>query len=410
MKRRKVLQFMGLMTGAMIIPVGVSGWVGKSLAQTNSQKKLVVILLRGAVDGLNVVIPYAETAYYEARPLIAIPAEGEGRVLDLDGYFGLHPALASLMPLWKEKSLAFIHASGSPDPTRSHFDAQDYIESGTPGIKSTQNGWMNRLLAVLPKGTPTQAVNFGNTLPRILAGEKAVASQALGQLGTRSLPVDRPGINTAFDRLYSGKDALSLAYQEGRQAREMLLAEFEAEMMAASKGAPNASNFAAETQKVARLLVGSTQTQLAFLALGEWDTHVNQGSSTGQLAGHLSSLGEGLATLVRELGAAYKDTTIVVMSEFGRTVRENGNRGTDHGHGNVMWVLGGNVRGGKVYGDWRTLEESQLHEGRDLPVTTDFRDAIAPILTQHLNIPSSALSAVFPGYTANPLSFMNSAG
>ena len=310
-------------------------------------------------------------------------------------FFGLHPALADIVPLWQQNTLAFIHACGSPDETRSHFDAQDYMETGTPGVKTTDDGWMNRLLAILPKDRPTQALNVGSNTPRILQGAMPIASISPGKNSARVLPVDRRNISKAFDLLYSQNDALSKAYQEGREAREVILAELNAEMMSSSRGAPPANLFVDDAIEVARLMVGNARTQLAFMGIGDWDTHVNEKS---RLKKSLKSLGKGLATLVKELKSIYLDTVIVVMSEFGRTVKENGNRGTDHGHGNVLWLLGGGIRGGKVYGEWQGLSESILYQQRDLPVTTDFREAIATILTQHMQISNSNLGQIFPGY------------
>lgn len=402
MNRRKFLQRASLLAAAGLVPIGMQGWAARGLTQTNSRKRLIVIFLRGGIDGLNVVVPHQDPNYYEVRPRIAIPQPGQQEgVLDLEGRFGLHPALADLMPLWQQRSLAFVHACGSPDPTRSHFDAQDYMETGTPGVKTTEDGWMNRLLGTLPKGRPTQAVTMGATIPRILVGQMPVASLPGGREATRSLSVDRPQINAAFNRLYSGDDPISLAYQEGQEAREILLAELESEMMAASRGAPSPAGFVNTTRQLARLMVGDAKTQLAFMALGGWDTHVNQGSSKGEFANKLRSLGQGLATLAQELGSVYSDTAIVVLSEFGRTVKENGNGGTDHGHGNVMWVLGGSIRGGKVYGQWPGLAESQLYKNRDLAITTDFRDAIASLLEQHMQLNRSQVNQVFPNYAAN---------
>lgn len=402
MKRRKFLQLASLLSASSIVSIGADSWVAKGLAQTGNRKRLIVVFLRGGVDGLNVVIPHQEESYYTLRPKIAIPRPGEeGGAIDLNGYFGLHPALTDVMPLWQNRTLAFIHASGSNDPTRSHFDAQYYMETGTPGTKSTQEGWMNRLLANLPKDKPTQAVNIGDTPPRILVGGMPVASLPTGKKSTRPLPIDRPKINQAFDRLYSGSDDLSLAYQEGRQARELLLADLEQEMQDASNGAPPPVGFASDASKLARVMVGDSKTQLGFIGLGAWDTHVNQGASQGQLARKLKHLGEGLATLVNELGSLYSDTVIMVISEFGRTVKENGNGGTDHGHGNAMWVLGGGVRGGQVLGEFPGLDESELYQGRDLAVTTDFRDAIATILEGHIGINGTQVAQVFPGNSSN---------
>ena len=404
MKRRNFLQQISLFTGASLLPVGVNSWVARGVAQTNNNKRLIVVFLRGAVDGLNVVVPYQETAYYEARPTIALPPPGKEKgVIDLDGYFGLHPALAPLVPLWKAGNLAFVHASGSPDPTRSHFEAQDYMETGTPGSKKTTDGWLNRLLAIIPRGTPVQALNLGNTTPRILEGSQTVANLPRGRNATRPLPIERPVINAAFDRLYSGNDALSLAYQEGEAAREILLAELQEEMMKSNRGAPPPANFASDARKVAKLMVGDSKTQIAFMALGGWDTHVNQNPKLNR---HLKSLGQGLAALVKELGVVFQDTVIVVMSEFGRTVKENGNLGTDHGHGNAIWLLGGGIRGQKIYGEWPGLETSALFQERDLAVTTDFREVISALLVRHLQIAPTNLKQVFPGYVYGSLSIL----
>ena len=402
MKRRKFLQLASLLSASGIISVGSHGWVAKGLAQTNNRKRLIVIFLRGGIDGLNVVIPHQEDVYYDVRPKIAIPAPGEENgAINLDGQFGLHPALADIMPLWQNRSLAFIHACGLNNDTRSHFDAQYYTETGIPGNKKIPDGWMNRLLANLPKDRPTQAVNLGDTPPRILMGKMPVASLPSGRKSTRGLPIDRPKIYAAFDRLYSGNDELSRVYQEGRQARDLLLADLEKEMEAASGGAPPPKGFAGDAKNLAQIMVGDSKTQLGFLALGNWDTHVNQGSSQGALARRLKPLGKGLVTLVQELGSLYSDTVILVMSEFGRTVKENGNGGTDHGHGNVMWVLGGGLRGGQVYGQWPGLDESELFQKRDLAVTTDFRNVISSVLEQHLGFNQSQIAQVFPGYYYN---------
>ena len=402
MKRRNFLQFASLLSASGIISVGSHGWVAKGLAQTNNRKRLIVVFLRGGVDGLNVVIPHQEDVYYDVRPKIAIPAPGEENgAINLDGQFGLHPALASIIPLWQNRSLAFIHACGLNNNTRSHFDAQYYMETGIPGNKKIPDGWMNRLLANLPKDRPTQAVNLGDTPPRILMGEMPVASLATGKKSTRRLPIDRPKIYEAFDRLYSGNDELSRVYQEGRQARDLLLADLEKEMEEASGGAPPPRGFAGDAKNLAQIMVGDSRTQLGFLAVGNWDTHVNQGNSKGMLARRLKPLGEGLVTIVQELGSLYSDTVILVMSEFGRTVKENGNGGTDHGHGNVMWVLGGGVRGGQVYGQWPGLDESELFQKRDLAVTTDFRNVISSVLEQHIGFERSQISRVFPGYSFN---------
>lgn len=405
MNRREFLKIAGLVPALTLQPLGNLGWAARVNNEAHThRKRLIVVFLRGAVDGLNVVIPYNESTYYNGRPTIAIPASGGASALaDLDGQFGLHPALASLMPLWRERSLAFVHACGSPDTTRSHFDAQDYMESGTPGVKKTPDGWLNRLLASLPgPHAPTQAVSFGPTLPRIFAGKMTVANVSVGNNAARPMPLDRPVISDAFDRLYRGNDPMSHAYREGQTARQQLLADLTQDMEAANNGAPSASGFAQIADQAARLMARDKSIQLAFLAVGGWDTHVNQGAAAGQLANHLRPLGDGLAALAHGLGDAYGDTAIIVMSEFGRTVHENGNGGTDHGHGNVMWLLGGGIHGGKVYGKWPGLSTENLYEGRDLAVTTDFREVIGTVLARHLKLDGRQLAAVFPDFRMTP--------
>jgi uncharacterized protein (DUF1501 family) len=394
MKRRQLLQA-GLVSASALVTVGSHGWFTRSTAQLNP-KRLIVIFLRGAVDGLNVVVPYRETAYYDARPTIAIPQPGQnGGAIDLDGQFGLHPALASILPMWQQGNLAFVHSSGSPDPTRSHFDAQDNMERGAPGIQTIHDGWMNRLLGSLSGNNPIQAVNVGDVTPRILSGRLPVATLALGRGAARPIALDKPQIAVAFDRLYSGNDRQSQAYREGRIARKALLSDLDTEMKMANNGAPLPNGFASDAQRLAQIMNKDPRVALAFMALGGWDTHVNQ---SAQLARNLEQLGKGLATLQTTLGSTYADTTILVMSEFGRTVHENGDRGTDHGHGNVMWLTGGGIRGGKVYGDWQGLTSDRLYQERDLAITTDFRDVIATVLERHLQLSDSKLAQILPSY------------
>lgn len=413
MRRRDFLGWSAL-GGALCITVGKNAWAALAEVPTSGPaSRLVIVFLRGAVDGLSVVVPYAESAYYKMRDTIAIPPPGrDGGGLDLDGYFALHPALATLMPYWHSGQMAFVHAAGSNDPTRSHFDAQDYMESGTPGRKSTTDGWVNRMLGVLP-GSGT-AVNVGAVMPRALAGSQPVAVLPSGRAATRSSPLDRPRISDAFDQLYGGNDKLSDAYRESRQSHKDMMAtlaaeNIENEMQAANNGATLPNVFAEDAGRLARIMRGDPRMRIAFLAVGGWDTHANQGSSRGQLANRLQPLGNGLAALAQGLGPAWADTVIVVMSEFGRTAKQNGNRGTDHGHGNVMWLLGGAVAGGRVHGRWPGLDSSALYEGRDLAVTTDFRDVLATIATRHLRIPEQQLATVFPSFKSEgPLRLLRS--
>lgn len=399
MDRREFLKQLGLFSTTGFLMLGMNGWAATRLDESGSRKRLVVVFLRGAVDGLNVVAPYGESSYYDFRPTIAIPRPpGDGALLDLDGHFGLHPSLAPLASLWRNGTLAFVHACGSPDETRSHFDAQDYMETGTPGVKNTPDGWMNRLLAVLPGShDATEAVSVGPIRPRILSGKMPATNLALGPAVTRTAPVDRPEIQSVFDRVYDGDDSLSVAYREGQSARKKLLAEIAEDMKIADAGAPSPAGFSNQAGKLAHLIVRDPNVKLAFLALGGWDTHVDQGSVNGQLSNRLWSLGEVLQIFVQGLGSAYSDTVIVVMSEFGRTAHENGNAGTDHGHGNVMWVLGGKVQGRKVYSEWPGMSGRDLYDGRDLAATTDFREVIATLLEYHFGLTASQVDRVLPG-------------
>ncbi len=407
MNRRQFLIQSSLFSTSSLISIGSHGWAVPTMAAIDpNPHRLIVVFLRGAIDGLSVVVPYKEPTYYTDRPTIAIPQPGQPNgALDLDGQFGLHPALAPLIPLWQQKSLAFVHACGSNDETRSHFDAQDYLESGTPGIKSTKDGWLNRLLGVMADKNPIQAVSVGATTPRILLGKRAVANLASGRHAGNRQQIDRPQVATAFDRLYGNNDALSQTYREARVSRTELLKDLEAEMKMANNGAILPNGFPDDAQRLARLMARDPRIQLSFLAVGGWDTHINQGAGQGQLASKLEQLGKGLVALKTGLGAAYQNTTIVVMSEFGRTVKENGNGGTDHGHGNVMWLLGGGIRGGTVYGKWAGLEPAQRYQGRDLAVTTDFRDVLGTVLTRRLAVDQSKLSQIFPKYMGQILNF-----
>jgi uncharacterized protein (DUF1501 family) len=415
MLNRRHLLRLAAVPGAALLPVGRSAWAAQATtAVPPDAGRLVVVFLRGAVDGLSVLAPHADPHYQRARPTIALGRPGtDGGALALgppQGVpWGLHPALAPLLPLWQSERLAFVHAAGSPDATRSHFDAQEHMESGTPGRKSTADGWMNRLLGLLPPppgspAAPTRAVSIGPVLPRIYAGPQPVANIATGRAATRPQLLDRPRVADAFDALYQGDDKLSRAYQEAQLARRDVQASLmspdalAAEMQAASNGAPLPGGFPADAARLGTLMRNDARVQFAFMAVGGWDTHAGQGAATGQLASRLAPLGQGLATLAQRLGPALQQTVVVVMSEFGRTVRQNGNGGTDHGHGNVLWLLGGPVAGGRVLGAWPGLDDAALHEGRDLAVTTDFRQVLADIAQRHLRLPEARLTDLFPGF------------
>ena len=405
MQRRHFLQ-----TSAAI---GAWSFASIQAAPELAQRKLVVILLRGAVDGLSVVAPYGDRNYAASRPNLALaPPGAEDGLLKLDSLFGLHPALARLKPYWDQGSLGFVHASGSPDPTRSHFDAQDYLESGTPGRKSTPDGWMNRLLGVMPgQAAPTRAVNMGATPPRIFSGPASVASLGLGPKAMDSKAIDDPAMQAALAKLYAGDDALGRSYRDATEGRGEMRKSMQTGMAGgmagggkvdptADAGAPSARSFAADAGRLGALIRNDPHTQLAFTSVGGWDTHVNQGAAKGQLANRLASLGEGIDALAKGLGDALADTVIVVLSEFGRTVRQNGTNGTDHGRGNVIWLLGGPVAGGQMLGEWPGLDTAALTDGRDLAVVSDFRQVLRPILQRHLGVNDEGLAKVFPALPA----------
>lgn len=427
MNRREFMRYAGIAGGsAILIPVGLSGCAvapgGKPLARNSNvdaplaygtpkarahangdgAPRMVVVFLRGAVDGLNVVVPHGDHAYYQARPGIAVARPGmPNGAIDLTGYFGLHPSLRPLMPYWESGQLAFVHASGSPDGSRSHFEAQDYMETGTPGQHNTRDGWMNRLEATLPPSdSPVQALTLGEAIPRILTGRQVVANMPTGRDAARPTLIDQPKVSQAFGTMYAGNDALGKAYRDGVAARKELMTELaSSEQRMANNGAPLPNGLAIDTARLGRLMRGDPRIRLGFLAVGGWDTHANQGNGVGQLAGRLNPLAVGLATLAQELGPAFNDTVIVVMSEFGRTFHENGNGGTDHGHGNVMWLLGGNVRGGTIYGQWPGIDKAALNEGRDLAITTDFRAVMSTLAEKHMRIRDGALQQIFPQYS-----------
>ena len=402
MQRRTFIHSLAL-GASLLTPLGRGVWAAATPTASPTQKKLIVIMLRGAVDGLNVVAPVADENYLRLRPTIGLAMPGmEGGAIDLDGYFGLHPALASLQPLWAEKKLAFIHASGSPDSTRSHFDAQDYMESATPGRKGTPDGWMNRLVANLPgAATPSRALSIGPVMPRILSGASAAMNLPNGAGATKANVLDRKEVGAAFDQLYASHERFGRAYQDGKTAHQEVMAAAAAataenEKNPADRGAPLPNGFPDDAARLATLMRNDPKIQVAFVDLGGWDTHAGQGAGKGQLANRLLPLGQGLAVLAKRLGPMFDDTTVIVMSEFGRTARENGNGGTDHGHGNVMWVMGGAVNGGKVYGDWQGVGDAALNEGRDLPVTTDFRAVLAQVAERHMQLGDRQLLKIFP--------------
>jgi uncharacterized protein (DUF1501 family) len=389
-------------------------------------KRLVVIFQRGAADGLNIVVPHGEAAYYAMRPTINIPKKS---LIELDGFFGLHPAMASFEPLWKQKYLAIVHASGSPDPTRSHFDAQDFMESGTPGIKATDDGWLNRALRELPDPSAKnqfvkdqfakdqlakdpsafRAIALGPSLPRILSGREPAV--ALNNITDFSIGGKTPNVPIAnsFEAMYENSvdTVMHGTGQETFDAVKMLKSVDPSKYTPAAGADYPKGRFSDSLKQLAQMIKANLGVQVAFADIGGWDHHVNEGSTQGQIANVLGDFSQSIAAFWADLGSVAEDTVVVTMSEFGRTARENGNRGTDHGHANVMFVLGGPVRGGKVYGRWPGLDQSQLYEGRDLAVTTDFRLVLSEVVSRYLG--NKDLKTVFPGFE-EPQQFLHLLG
>ncbi len=387
------------MFGMGSVPTWLSRATFANEIPAQRKKILIAIFQRGAVDGLNVVVPHAESAYYALRPSIAIPRPDgtAGSAIDLDGHFGLHPALKPLKRLWDARQLAIVEAVGSPDPTRSHFDAQDYMESGTPGLKATADGWLNRALISEPKPSALRAVSLGPDLPRTLTGHNgALAVNSVGDFQVKDASA-----SSLFETMY-GTTADRVLNGTGRETFEaikiMQAIQKTPYVPANSASYPN-GRLGQSLLQIARLIKADVGLEVAFTDVGGWDTHVNEVGPqphTGQLANLLHDFGEALAAFSQDMGDRMADITVVSMSEFGRTVKENGNRGTDHGHANCMFVLGGPVQGGRVYGDWPGLQREHLYEERDLNVTTDFRTVLSELVSKQMG--NGKLGSVFPGF------------
>ena len=391
--RRWFLRTSGLAVGVL----GTSQvWLKPAAAQERpSRKVLVAILQRGAADGLNVVAPFFEKRYYQLRPSIAVPMpsqqQGFGGI-DLDGRFALHQTLQPLKQLWEARQLAIVHAVGSPDTSRSHFDAQAFMESGTAG-KTTEDGWLNRALPRVTLNTsPLRGVAVGSTLPLALRGERstvAVDDLAKFQIGS--------GASSIVERLYARASDAQLKGQAGGMFDAVRRIEsIRKQPYTPANGATYQGTFGTRLMQLARLIKSDVGVEVAFVDFDGWDHHTNE---IGQLGNILGEFGRGLSSFARDLGDRLADVVVVTMSEFGRTAAENGSGGTDHGHGGVMMVLGGPVKGGTVYGTWPGLEPEQLFEGRDLAVTTDYRAVLAELVRVHLG---QKPEVVFPDYSAVP--------
>lgn len=381
-------------------------------AQTSSgygkKKILVTIFQRGAVDGLNMIVPHGDSEYYDLRRNIAIPKPGQtDGAINLDGHFGLHPSMKSLDTFWKKGNLAVVHASGSPDNTRSHFDAQDYMESGTPGVKGTRDGWLNRAVQGVPTKDPSpfRAVSMTQALPRSLYGK--APSVAMTNLADFTI---KAGLYTAdlkggFEGIYQQnvKDSLGETGKETFEAVNFLKQANPSQYKPESGAVYPNTPLGRSLMQIAQLIKAGVGLEVAFAEVGGWDTHINQGGARGQLSNLLRDFSGAIAAFGTDLGKRMDDVVLITMSEFGRTARENGSRGTDHGHGNAMLILGNTVKGGKVYADWKGLRNDQLNEGRDVVVSTDFREIFAEAATKHLGAKDA--SKMFPGYQVSPSKF-----
>ncbi len=371
---------------------------------TNSGKRrkvMVLLFQRGAADGLSLVPPIGDPRYFAVRPTLAIGARGDGPALPLDGYFGLHPALSPLLPLWQNGQLAVVHAVGSPDPSRSHFDAQDYMELGTPGRKG-EDGFLNRALQEEVEASPSafRAVALQPNLPLSLAGP--APALAIGSLSDFGLDLAPGSVAGGFEGMYRAavdrtlRGVGSEAFEALHTVRAAVPSGPEAQLAAGYPKSP----LGRRMFEIAALIKADLGLQIAATDAGGWDTHAGQGASKGQLANRLTDLGQCLAAFSHDLGPRFDDVVLVMCTEFGRTVRQNGTQGTDHGHGSAMLVMGGRVRGKRVYTRWSSLEDKDLFEGRDLPVTTDFRAPLSLVLREHLGVRD--LTTVFPGFQSDP--------
>lgn len=411
MDRRFFLKSSGVAFASLGFAMNSPSFLARTLAQTPStgrRKTLIVIFQRGAMDSLNAVIPYGESAYYDLRPSLAVPRPQNDKqpsnpsAIDLDGFFALNPALSAFKPIYDTGQLAIVHAVGSPDMTRSHFDAQDYMEAGTPGVKSTSDGWLNRYLQSRPDKTasPFRAVAMGPNLPRTLQGKApSIAMNNISDFGIRGgSGQSSAALQGGFEAMYeqSVNEALRGTGHETFEAVKMLKRINPSQYKPAPEANYPRGRFGENLKQIAQLIKSDIGLEVAFTDIGGWDTHANEGTGQGQLANRLLEFSNGIAALYADLKDRAGDVVILTMTEFGRTVKENGNRGTDHGHASCMFVLGGNVNGGKVLGKWPGLQNSQLYEGRDLALTTDFRDVFSEIAMRHLG--ATNLHTVFPGY------------
>jgi len=380
-----------LLASSLMLPMACGPAHLWAAAPTTS--RLLVVFLRGGYDAASLLVPVSSPFYYEARPDIALakPSADLASALALNTDWGLHPALRdSLYPLYQNGELAFVPFCGTDDLSRSHFETQDSIELGQPldGHRDYQSGFLNRLASVV---AGSSSLAFTDQLPSIFQGQAKVANMALKSLAKPAVDARQSDIIAS---MYQGTK-LAEPVQRGFAVRNDIMREMATEMDASSRNAISAKGFELEARRIGKLMKDSYG--LCFVDVGGWDTHVGQGAATGYLASRLDELGRGLAALPQEMGSAWKNTTVVVMSEFGRTFRQNGNRGTDHGHGSVMWVLGGAVRGGRIAGEQLAVQKSTLFQDRDFPVLNEYRAVLGGLFQRQFGLSSSQLDRVFPG-------------
>jgi uncharacterized protein (DUF1501 family) len=399
--------------GVAAVGIGISpAFLTRSVlaldGSTNKKKIFVLIIQRGAMDGLSLVVPTSDSYYLQNRPNIGLKTSGDQSLLKLDGNFGLHPSMQSLKPFFDNKNLAFIHQVGSPGNSRSHFDAQDFLENGTVGDKNIADGFLNRaLLAENQDRLPLKAIAMQPSMPRILQGAyPAISMNSIRDFNLKAGSSNQNQVN-GFESMYqSATDQVFRGV--GKEVFESLHSVNSIQMQPGRDQSYPKSGISNRLREIADLIKADLGMQIAVTDMGGWDTHVNQGNSKGQLSDRFKELSEALAAFAKDLGPKFSDVVVATVTEFGRTVKENGTRGTDHGHGSVMMVMGGAVHGGKVLGQWKELSAANLFEGRDLPVTTDTRDVFSEILYRHLKV--TQLAGVFPQHDLRESAWVNVLG
>ncbi len=393
MKRRQLRQAM------TALPLAAAA--GRLFAAPATRSRLLIVFLRGGYDAANLLIPISSRFYYEARPGIAVPRPGNdlNTALPLDANWGLHPALRdTVYPLFKNGQVAFVPFAGTEDLSRSHFETQDSIELGQAlaGVRHYGSGFLNRLVAVL-NGTGAEPMAFTDQIPLVFRGDVPIPNTALRAVGKPSVDPRQSGIIASMYR----ETRLAMQVDEGFSTRDEVMREMATEMDVANRNAISAKGFELEARRIAKLM--KDKYNIGFVDIGGWDTHVGQGGATGYLASRLDELGRGLAGFAEEIGTSWRDTVVVVISEFGRTFRENGNRGTDHGHGSVYWVLGGGVRGGRVAGEQVRVEEATLFQNRDFPVLNEYREVLGGLFARMYDLSHAHMDRIFPDARAQDL-------